>query len=85
MRNMGQIVIDIPSNKNRRYVLADDTVAEMFIEDLEAAAIRLKGNPAKLTRQQIEDIQDGLSADQAVRNSKGKAYSWEQVKRELEP
>ena len=82
---MGQIVIDIPSNKNRRYVLADDTVAEMFIEDLEAAAIRLKGNPAKLTRQQIEDIQDGLSADQAVRNSKGKAYSWEQVKRELEP
>jgi hypothetical protein len=80
---MGQIVIDIPSNKNRRYVLANDTVAEMFIENLEAAAIRLKGNPAKLTRQQIEDIQDGLSADRAVRNSKGKAYSWEQVKREL--
>lgn len=80
---MGQIVIDIPSNKNRRYVLADRTAVENFLEDLDAAAIRLKGNPAKLTRQQIEDLQDGLSADRAVRNSKGKAFSWEQVKREL--
>lgn len=77
---MGQIVIDNPSSKNRRYVLADETVAETFIEDLRS---RIKGNPGKLTRQQIEDIQDGLSADQSIRNSKGKTYSWEQVKKEL--
>ncbi len=65
-RRMGQIVIDIPTRKTRRYVLSNVAEAEALLETLEDSAVRLRNNRAKLTRQQMEDIRDGQSADRVV-------------------
>lgn len=63
---MGQIVIDIPTRKTRRYVLSDVAEAEALLATLEDSAVRLRNDPAKPTRQQMEDISDGRSADRVV-------------------
>ncbi|MFN0279887.1 MAG: hypothetical protein ACKVRN_15015 [Pyrinomonadaceae bacterium] len=63
---MGQIVIDIPTNKKRRYALADSASAEALLKQLDSSAVRVKKAPAKHTPQQIEDLKDGRSADRVV-------------------
>lgn len=59
---MGQIVIDIPKNVKRRYVMIDDDRAADLIKALDASVTRVKGNLSKLTRQQMQDIRDGEAA-----------------------
>jgi hypothetical protein len=59
---MGEIVIKIPSNKNRRYVVTDTCGADKIIDVLDRSAVRVKNNPTKLTRRQLEDIRDGEAA-----------------------
>lgn len=83
---MGQIIIDIPSRKNRRFIIEDAEQAELLISALETATVRVRKNPSKkITRQQMEDIQDGLSAQRALAEMQrtGKSYKWEDVKAEL--
>lgn len=63
---MGQIVIDIPTNRKRRYALADADAADALLEELESSAVRLKDQSVKATRQQLEDLKDGKSADRVV-------------------
>lgn len=80
---MGQIVIDIPNRKTRRYLLADAAEAEALLEALDDTAVRLRNNPGKLTRQQMEDIQDGRSADKALAEMRrtGISYSVEDLRK----
>ncbi|QYO67505.1 hypothetical protein [Leptolyngbya sp. 7M] len=83
---MGQIIIDIPNRKTRRFIIEDAEQAELLISALETAAVRVRKNPPKkITRQQMEDIQDGLSAQRALAEMRrtGKSYKWEDVKAEL--
>ena len=82
---MGQIVIDIPSNKKRRYVLTNSEKAETLLSELERSAVRLKTSSTKLTRQQLQDLRDGQEADEALEEMRrtGKRYSVEQIRREL--
>lgn len=63
---MGQIVIDIPSKKNRHYLLADADEAEALIDSLDDTAVRLKNPRTGRSKQQIEDLSDGRSADRVV-------------------
>jgi hypothetical protein len=52
---MGQIVIDIPVKTNRRFVLESREQAELLLTALEASAVQVKKNPARLTKRQIEN------------------------------
>lgn len=65
---MGQIVIDIPTNKKRHYALADVEATDALLVELDSSAVRLKNGAKKLTRQQLQDIEDGKSADRVVAN-----------------
>ena len=82
---MGEIVIKIPSNKKRRYVLADAKRAEELISVLDISAVRVKENPAKLTRQQLQDFRDGQAADRSLAEMRrtGISYSLDEIKKEL--
>lgn len=66
---MGQIVIDIPNRKTRRYVFTDAKLAEELLSALEASAVRVKNNPAKLTREELEDIEDLRDAKKLWKNT----------------
>lgn len=80
---MGQIVIDIPSNKKRRFVIKDAEQAELLISALETAVVRVKTNPTKkMTRQQLEDFRDGVSADRVLRNNR-RSYSQAEIEKML--
>ena len=59
---MGQIVIDIPNKKTRRYVLADAARAEELLVALELSAVRIKNISDRAERQRLEDIRDGEAA-----------------------
>ena len=82
---MGEIVIKIPSNKKRRYVLADSKRAEELISALDISAVRVKESPAKLTRQQLQDFRDGQAADRSLAEMRrtGISYSLDEIKKEL--
>ncbi len=80
---MGQIVIDIPIKKTRRFVIDDAEQAELLISALETAAVRIKKNPAKnMTRQQLEDFRDGVSADRVLRKNR-RSYSQAEIEKML--
>ncbi len=59
--------------------------AELLITALESAAVKLKKDPAKMTRQELEDLHDGISADRVMSEVRrtGEVYKWEDVKAEL--
>ena len=83
---MGQIVIDIPNKAKRRYVLADKDRATELLDALDASAIRVKNSPAKLTRQQREDMRD---YEAALRNFEemrrtGVSYSVDDLRKEFD-
>ncbi len=65
---MGQIVIKIPSRKNRSYVFTDADRSEELIKALDNTAIRVKKNPAQSTKQQIEDLKDLEAARRSWEN-----------------
>ena len=76
---MGQIVIEIPNNKKRRYVLKDAKRAEQLLAALEASAVRVKNEELS------EEIHDASDAAKAIAefHRTGKTYSWQEVKSEL--
>ena len=80
---MGQIVIDIPSNKKRRYALADADAANALLEKLDSSAVRLKGRSVKPTQQQIQDLKDGKSADRVVAEYQrtGVSYTVDEIRK----
>lgn len=73
---MGQIVIDIPTNKKRHYALADVEAADALLVELDSSAVRPKHGAEKLTRQQLQDIEDGKSADRVVANYRRTGVSY---------
>lgn len=81
---MGQIVIDIPNRANRRYNVENAADARQLLRVLD----ELKGverNQVKLTRQQMQDIRDGIRADRIVAEMQrtGKTFSVEQLREEF--
>ena len=73
---MGQIVIDIPKNIKRRYVVIDNERATVLIDALDASAIRVKNNPAELTRQQMQDLRDGEAATRNLEEMRRSGISY---------
>ncbi len=78
---MGQIVIDIPNSENRRYNLerADDASELLRVLD------EILRDPAKLTRQQMQDLRDGMRARQILAEMQrtGESYSVENLREEF--
>ena len=82
---MGQIVIDIPTRKTRRYVVTDAMRAEMLLNSLDETATRVRSGSAKLTKEQLQDIQDAEAAMKSLENYRkaGISYSIEDLEKEL--
>lgn len=82
---MGQIVIDIPSRKSRRYVLADRKSASELLKTLEASAVRLPNDPKDLSPQQVEDIFDYIDGKSALEEMQadGRSYSVADLRKEF--
>lgn len=82
---MGQIVIDIPSKKERRYLVTDAKKADELLSALELLAIRVKSNPAKMTRQQIEEMRDVAAAKRNIEEMRrtGVSYTVDELREEL--
>ncbi len=80
---MGQIVIDIPTNKRRHYALADPDAADALLEELDSSAVRLKKGSEGLTRQQLQDLEDGRSADRIVADYRrtGVSYTVDELRK----
>lgn len=78
---MGQIVIDIPNGANRRYIVEKADDARKLLRVLD----EVLRDPAKLTRQQKEDLQDGTRADRILAEMRrsGESYSVEQLREEF--
>ena len=78
---MGQIVIDIPNRANRRYNMerADDARELLRVLD------EILRDPAKLTRQQMQDLRDGMRAKRVLAEMKrtGESYSVENLREEF--
>ena len=84
---MGQIVIEIPTKARRRYVVSEKSRVAELISALDASATRIKNEPAKLTRQQLEDLQDLediRASEEAMEEFRrtGISYSWQEIKAE---
>lgn len=82
---MGQIVIDIPSKAKRRYIVTDPKRADDLLTSLDETATRVKNNPAKLTRQQLEDIRDHEAAAKNIDEMRrtGVSYTLDELRQEL--
>ena len=80
---MGQIVIDIPTNAKRRYVLTDKARTAELLTTLEESAIRIKGNPVSVEELEyagdVRDIERGLAEYRRT----GKTYRWEDIEAEI--
>jgi hypothetical protein len=83
---MGQIVIDIPTNAKRRYVLSDKKRTAELLVSLEESAVRVKINslsPKEIEELEYqEDVRDIEKAMAEYRRT-GKTYKWEEIKAEL--
>lgn len=80
---MGQIVIDIPTKANRRYILTDKAKAAEFLTALDESAVRIKNAEASIEElEYIEDVRDIEKALAEYRRT-GKTYKWEDIKAEL--
>jgi len=78
---MGQIVIDIPNGANRRYIVekADDARKLLLVLD------EVLRDSSKLTRQQKEDLHDGIRADRILAEMRrtGESYSVDELREEF--
>lgn len=80
---MGQIVIDIPTNAKRRYLITDKVRTAELLTDLEESAIGLKNGSASIEElEYLEDVRDVEKAMAEYRRT-GKTYKWEDIKAEL--
>ena len=80
---MGQIVIDIPNKTNRRYNVESAADARALMKALDQL---LKENDlGKITKQQFQDLRDGLRAERILGQMKrtGESYSVEQLREEF--
>lgn len=75
---MGKIIIELPQNVNRYYLLESVESANLLLEGLEKSATRVKGNPAAAA----EDLEDVRAAKRA-RKQKG-FVTLDELKAELE-
>ena len=82
---MGQIVIDIPNRANRRYNVEKADDARKLLKVLDKLLHGVEGYPAKLTRQQMQDLRDGMSADRILAEMQrtGESYSVEELREEF--
>ncbi len=71
---MGHIIIDLPSRIKRHYRLDDKDLTSVILASLEAAALPIKENSAKLTAEDKADIRA------AKRARKGELIAWEEAK-----
>jgi hypothetical protein len=80
---MGQITIEIPSRKTRRYLVTDVKAAEELISTLDRTAVQVKNG--KPSAEELEEQQDAADVRRAIEEYRrvGKTYSWEGVKKEL--
>lgn len=80
---MGQIVIDIPTKANRRYVVTNKATASELLASLEESAIRVKGIQASQEEleyiEDVRDIEEGLAEYRRT----GKTYRWEDIEAEI--
>lgn len=80
---MGQIVIDIPTNAKRRYVLTDKASTVKLLASLDDTAIRVKDKQASVEElEYLEDVRD-IERGLAEYRRTGKTYKWEDIKAEL--
>ena len=81
---MGQIVIDIPNRANRRYNVEKAGDARKLLRILDGL-LNSEAESSKLTRQQIQDLRDGIRADLIVAEMRrtGESYSVEQLREEF--
>lgn len=83
---MGQIVVDIPSKKNRRFALTDEKSVELLLSSLEETAITVKGDPPKLTKKQLDSLRDQQEIERASRSwenyrKSGEGYTVDQLRK----
>ena len=78
---MGQIVIDIPNRTNRRYNVEKADDARKLLRVLD----EVLRDPAKLTRQQMQDLRDGIRATRILAEMRrtGESYSVEELREEF--
>jgi|GEM_PF-4073407 len=81
---MGQIVIDIPSKATRRYNVGKTDDERQLMKVLDALQ-GVERNKKRLTRQEMQDIRDGIQADRVVAEMQrtGETYSVEQLRKEF--
>ena len=71
---MGQIILDIPQNKTLRYKI-DGESATAIVAAIKAVGVQVKTNPEKLTKKQLEALQDREDGRRAAENMrKAKRY-----------
>lgn len=82
---MGEIIIKIPSNKKRRYVVTDVNRADALIDTLDRSALRVKNDPAPLSRQRIENLRDHEAAQRNLDEMRktGVSFTVEDLRREF--
>ena len=80
---MGQITIEIPSRKHRRYVVSDKRAADELISALDRSAVLVKNGG--LATDELEELKDAIDIREAIEEDRhvGKTYSWEAIKKEL--
>lgn len=78
---MGQIVIDIPNKANRRYNVEKADEARQLLRVLDGILNR----DTPLTRQQMQDLKDGMRAERALAQMRrtGESYSVQQLREEF--
>ena len=62
---MGQIVIDIPNKTNRRFSVEKAEEARKILKILDQLFPQ-DGSPAELSRQQVQDLMDGMRAERVL-------------------
>jgi hypothetical protein len=85
MLRMGEIVIEIPHKKIRRYRLKDRRVIANILSDLDSSAKRVENGDTQLSNEELEELADIAASTKALREivKTGKVYTWEAVKGEL--
>ncbi|CAN5235710.1 hypothetical protein BH20ACI2_BH20ACI2_00610 [soil metagenome] len=65
--------------------MTDSKLAEDLLSDLDATATRVKNDPAKLTRLQLEDIRDHKAAVKSMDEMRrtGVSYTLDELRHEL--
>lgn len=80
---MGQIIIDIPTNAKRRYVVTEKIKASELLASLEESAVRLKSS--KATQRELEHIEDVRDIEEALAEYRrtGITHRWEDIEAEI--